>query len=425
MTYTASQPANILIVDDNINDLNLLTNLLINRPYKLRRAILPSLALDAIQAAVPDLVLLDVTMPEMSGYEVCQRLKADDKTRHIPIIFISASDTGIDKEKAFRCGGSDYISKPYQVEEVLARIENQLKLQQSYHTLQQQNKELENTLSALRQTQHTLLDSERQATLGRIVNRITSDIAQPIGLIHANMTHIMRQCQDIQDVIELYEANKLATLKITDLFFLKADIKAVGKLSESVHSLSAQVENSVSLLQTLFKVDGPTIQEIDLNSVLDTILLALERLWHVTDDFTARIIKKYDSLDLIEGNLNSLIQAIFLILNLVTEILALSLKNSSDNTDNYSIKIETLQLNQSTVQLTIYHNGLDLSERLNCHLQDPLKINNSEPYNQLCQGFYIIHQVILNKWQGMLYCEASEGDGMVFVFELPTYPTPV
>jgi two-component system, sensor histidine kinase and response regulator len=116
----------ILIVDDMPDNLRLLSAMLDKEGYEVRSVTNGSTALMGVQAAPPDLILLDINMPGMSGYEVCQKLKANAQTEAIPIIFISALNEVMDKVQAFSVGGVDYITKPFQVEEVLARVENQL-----------------------------------------------------------------------------------------------------------------------------------------------------------------------------------------------------------------------------------------------------------------------------------------------------------
>jgi PleD family two-component response regulator len=128
MTLAAN--ADILIVDDTPANLNVLSAILGKRGYRIRPAINGALALKAAQKAAPDLILLDVQMPGLDGYEVCRQLKGDAQTRAIPVIFISALDDVLDKVEAFQVGGVDYITKPFQIEEVLARVENQLALHQ-------------------------------------------------------------------------------------------------------------------------------------------------------------------------------------------------------------------------------------------------------------------------------------------------------
>ena len=129
MTATQEQQApNILIVDDTPANLLLLVRMLTQRGYKPRTVLSGKLALEAARAEPPDLILLDIAMPEMNGYEVCEQLKADEALKEIPVIFISALHETLDKVKAFRVGGVDYVTKPFQFEEVFARVQTHLQL---------------------------------------------------------------------------------------------------------------------------------------------------------------------------------------------------------------------------------------------------------------------------------------------------------
>lgn len=157
MVNPPNAKGNILIVDDTPDNLRLLSSTLRDRGYKVRSVINGAMALMGAQAAPPDLIMLDIKMPDMDGYEVCQRLKADEGTCEIPVIFISALDEVLDKVKAFTSGGVDYIQKPFHVEEVLARIENQLTIRRLQTQLQTQNHQLQQTQAELMQ----VLEQER------------------------------------------------------------------------------------------------------------------------------------------------------------------------------------------------------------------------------------------------------------------------
>jgi diguanylate cyclase (GGDEF)-like protein len=140
-----SEPAkgNILIIDDTPNNVRLLSTLLTNHGYDVRGVINGEIGLRAARSAVPDLILLDISMPQMNGYEVCQALKSDALTQDVPVIFISAFNEVTDKVKAFEVGGVDYITKPFQWAEVLARVENQLKICLLQKQLQMRNQQLQ------------------------------------------------------------------------------------------------------------------------------------------------------------------------------------------------------------------------------------------------------------------------------------------
>jgi diguanylate cyclase (GGDEF)-like protein len=135
--------ADILIVDDTPNNLRFLSTTLTEQGYKVRSVTDGFMALTVAQGALPDLILLDIKMPGLDGYEVCQRLKANELTCEIPVIFLSALDEVLDKVKAFQVGGIDYITKPFQLEEVLARIQTHLSLQAAQEEIRQLNAKLE------------------------------------------------------------------------------------------------------------------------------------------------------------------------------------------------------------------------------------------------------------------------------------------
>ncbi|GAB1543519.1 response regulator [Scytonema sp. NUACC21] len=135
--------ANILVVDDTPDNLRLLSAMLNQLGYEVRRVINGQTALKTAQAAPPDLILLDIMMPDMNGYEVCQHLKASPLTCDIPVIFISALDEVLDKVKAFAVGGVDYITKPFSEEEVFARVENSLTIRRLQQKLTEQNTRLQ------------------------------------------------------------------------------------------------------------------------------------------------------------------------------------------------------------------------------------------------------------------------------------------
>jgi len=134
--------ASILIVDDTPANLQVLAGMLKDRGYKVRPVPGGKLALAAARRDPPDLILLDINMPEMNGYEVCEHIKADEKLKGIPIIFISALTEQLDKVKAFATGGVDYITKPFQMEELHARVETHLKIHRLQTELEQLNSQL-------------------------------------------------------------------------------------------------------------------------------------------------------------------------------------------------------------------------------------------------------------------------------------------
>jgi signal transduction histidine kinase len=174
----------ILIVDDTLDNLRLLSAMLSEQGYEVRSVTNGSTALIGIRTRPPDLVLLDIAMPGMTGYEVCERLKSDSQTQEIPVIFISALNEVFDKVKAFSIGGADFITKPFQAEEVLVRIEHQLELRHLQLQLQAQNQRLQQAETELRRSlaqEQALNQRIEEMTAVEERNRIARDIHDSLG----------------------------------------------------------------------------------------------------------------------------------------------------------------------------------------------------------------------------------------------------
>jgi signal transduction histidine kinase len=210
---------NILVVDDTPANLRLLVSILRVKGYKVRPALNGSFALSAVQLLPPDLILLDIMMSEMDGYAVCEHLKADERTRDIPIIFISAINEAIDKVKAFTVGGVDYITKPFQIEEVLARVEMHLSMARLQKDMKSKNEELSRALQQLQATQNQLIQSEKMALLGQLIAGIGHEINTPLGAIRSSIDSIGEFIeQDLEELPRFFQ--KLSPERQDDFFAL-------------------------------------------------------------------------------------------------------------------------------------------------------------------------------------------------------------
>lgn len=172
-----SRPS-VLVVDDTPANLQVLGGMLKEQGYRVRPVPSGKLALQAAQNDPPDLILLDINMPEMNGYEVCERLKADEKLKPVPVIFISALNETADKLKAFRAGGVDYVTKPFQLEEVEARVGAHLTLRRLQVELERQNHQLHESYVKLRE-----LESLRDSLTHMIIHDLRTPLTTVKGFI--------------------------------------------------------------------------------------------------------------------------------------------------------------------------------------------------------------------------------------------------
>lgn len=179
ITAALSSPADadILLVDDIPDNLRVLSTILEAEGYRCRKAISGTLALKAIALAPPDLILLDITMPVMDGFEVCRQLKTDAATQGIPVIFLTARDAEVEKERAFNLGAADYIVKPFMAYEVLLRVKHQLVLRRQQQQLEAQNQQLQAEIKVRQQTEIELR-RQRQRSEELLTNVLPFQIAQ-------------------------------------------------------------------------------------------------------------------------------------------------------------------------------------------------------------------------------------------------------
>ena len=247
--------SDILIVDDTPANLRLLSQMLTERGYKVRAVLSGPQALMAAQAAPPDLILLDIRMPEMDGYEVCQRLKTGEQTRDIPVLFISALSETEDKIKAFTVGGVDYITKPFQVKEVLARVETHLALRNLHRQLQAANAELARQIDELR---------ARNEELDAFAHTVAHDLKNPLN-----------QIVGYAEMLEQY----YATLSSVER------MKSVGGIARSGRKMD-------SIIEELLLLAGVRKTEVQL-APLDmgqTVTEAQQRLTYLIKEYQAEIV---------------------------------------------------------------------------------------------------------------------------------------
>lgn len=248
----------IVVVDDNPNNLKVLRDMLQQAGFKVRASLDGATALRSINLVPPDLILLDIRMPGMDGYEVCRELKANPNTADIPVIFISALLENKDKIMAFRVGGMDYITKPFHIEEVLARVQTHIQLYRMQRHLQQMVNEQTQELNA---TYQSLRRSEQQYSniLFQTIETIALTLEKRDPYTAGHQQRVAVLCENIARMLNLDEV-RVVGLK------LGASIHDIGKIYvpyELLNRPGVLTELEMSLIKTHPTVGYDIVKDID------------------------------------------------------------------------------------------------------------------------------------------------------------------
>ncbi|MEG5032453.1 response regulator [Microcoleus sp. AT3-D2] len=437
-----SHLTNLLVVDDTPDNLRLLSTMLSDKGYKVRGVINGEMALKAARSTPPDLILLDITMPQMNGYEVCQHLKADGRTSGIPVIFLSALDQVLDKVKAFAIGGVDYITKPFHLEEVLARVENQLTIQRLQKKLHEQNarlqeseakerkksQQLEQALQQLQNAQSQLIQSEKMSSLGNLVAGVAHEINNPISFIKGNLSPVTEYTQDLLKLVQLYAEdfpNPTAAiqeqLEAMDLTFLRNDLP---KLIASMSIGADRIEEIVHSLRNFSRLDEAELKAVDIHEGLESTLMILQhRLKDEADQTIIKVVKEYEVLPKIECYAGQINQVFMNVLTNAIEALQ-SQKSWANDLDDSSpiptITICTKLLSDCQVGIYITDNGSGITEDIQQRIFEPFFTRKKVGQGKGL-GLSISYAIVVDNHGGQLRCFSIPAQGATLEIEIPIH----
>jgi len=422
----------ILVVDDEPANLSLLKEALSPTGLKIRVATNGIKALEISNVSPPQLILLDIAMPGMDGFETCQRLKAEPTTADIPIIFASAFSAIDQKVRGFTVGAVDYITKPFHVEEVLARVKAQLKLQSLTGMLRHQNDKLEieiqartraeadlhNKFQELKNTQTQLVQEKKMSSLGQMVGGIAHEINNPSNFILGNIKHAQNYFDDLIDLLQICEKHDFqkhpdidAKIDDIDLDFLKTDL---AKVLESMQKGGQRIKDIVLCLKNFSRLDEDGHKTVDLQEGLDSTLLLLQHHLQGSDNNKAITIQtEYGEVPSVHCNPKQINQVFLEIFTNAIDALALS-----HSGEHPLISISLSTVDDRSVRVTVTNNGPVISSDAIEHVFDPF-FTTKPVGSGKGLGLAIAYQIVTEQHGGRLYCNEHLEQGAQFIIELP------
>lgn len=435
MNLTTEQMQTVLIVDDNPANLSVLSDALDLAGLEVWVAKSGKVALERAKYALPNLILLDVMMPEMDGFETCLQLKANPATQDIPVIFMTALSDTANKVKGFQAGAVDYITKPFQQEEVLSRVKLHLKLHDLAEKLDNKNILLEQKVAEvslayddLKQMQIKLIQSEKLSSLGQIVTGIAHEINNPVNFIYGNLIHASQYNQEVLKLIRLYQEEYpnptpsiQAELENIDLDFIHDDLlKLLNSMDVGVQRIR-EILKSMRIFSRVYEAD---MKAVNIHEAINSTLTLLNyRLKAKLEHPGIEVVKEYCQLPPVEcypGQLNQVFMNI--------------ISNAIDALDEYNqqrsfadiqkqpsrIQIRTKMIEDQWVAIHIVDNGSGISEEVKEKLFDPF-FTTKAIGKGAGLGLSISHQIVVEKHGGSLYYQSTPEKETEFVIKIPIH----
>lgn len=390
----------ILIVDDTEANALALAETLTTQDFHVELALDGNSALTLAQQISPDLILLDVKMPVMDGFQVCRYLKEQNHTKDIPVIFISAIHDTFDKVYAFEVGAVDYVTKPFQIEELLVRIDTHLNLRRLHERLLAKNQILTEALYQLQETQKQLIESEKLATLGNLVAGISHEINTPIGIGVTAASTLEDETAALQ---QIYQSGSFTRAT------LEAYLQTAGRTSRLILS---NLQRASDLVQSLKQISADQLylerRQFTLYRYLHEILYSLEPTLKHTNHTVMIDGNEQASLESYPGALSQV----------VTNLVMNSIKHAYP-TGEAGILRFSWHTEESRLIFLYSDDGCGIPAQDLHHVFEPF-FTTARNNGGTGLGLHIVYNLVTQKLGGAIRCESEPNAGTRFVLELPS-----
>lgn len=379
----------ILLVEDNPNMLSYIASQL-KDDYQLLFAKEGREGVDRAKSDIPDLIISDVMMPYKDGYQLCREIKEEPRTCHIPIILLTAKTGLSTKIEGLEQGADDYLTKPFNSQELRARVRSLLNLRKLEREIQLRSHQLEETLRELKETQSQLVQSERMAALGLLVAGVAHEINNPVSFAKGSLAIIRRSLEEIKN------ASRLTPAEVTELF---EDIETSANV---VKNGLDRTENIIKSLKSFVRKDEEVFKTFDLHEGFEsTLQLLRHELAH-----RITIHRDYGKIPLIEGIPGQINQVFLNILQNAVQSIA----------DQGEIFIKTEQIGEQ-IQISIRDTGCGISEESLPHIFDPF-FTTKEAGKGTGLGMTITYRIVEGH-HGRIEVKSKVGSGTEVIVLLP------
>ena len=408
----------VLIVDDTLTNLEVLSHSLQSAGFSVSVASDGVSALTQAEYAEPDVILLDIIMPGMNGFEVCQKLKANPKTQDIPVLFMTGLTDIADKIKGFELGGVDYVTKPINKEEVIARIKTHLTLKHMRSHLQVQNKQLSQEIEIRQQTEAKLEQAQQllrsaNAELEQRVAERTAELVQAKKQLETANADLLNSNQELEKFAYVVSHDLQAPLRSLSMFTQLFSQEYQEHLDNQADEYISYISDSAARMQTLIKdllaysragKNEQTWILVNLEDILNQIMVNLQS--HIAENNAKIIVKNLPTLVANPIEIKQLLQ------NLITN----GIKFCSEA--NPIIEIDT-QSQKYQWLISVKDNGIGIEPQYTHQIfQIFQRLHSQDKYPGSGIGLAIC-QKIVEHYGGNIWVESSREEGSTFYFTLP------
>ncbi len=425
------QQHSILVVDDHPTNLGVAMNSLENQGFNVLIARDGESGIKRAKYAHPDLILLDILMPGIDGFETCRQLKIDPETKSIPIIFMTALSNTEDKVKGFEVGAVDYVTKPIQIEEVIARVNLHLNLhllnQKLEQRVQERTAKLNHALQELQQSQLKLVQSEKMSALGQLMAGINHEINNPVGFVSGNLNHVEEYLHNLIEHLQLYQKTfpepREEIEQHAEEIELDYLLEDLPEILSSMKTGMNRIRDISTSMRIFSRADQDQQVSFDLHEGIDSTLLILKHRLKAKDNRPEiKIIKKYANIPQVIGFPGQLNQVC---MNIIANAID-AFDEMSESMTLEQMKVRSCQIHIYTeinpdkkqVIIKIRDNGLGMSEDVKNKIFNHLFTTKSVGKGTGL-GLSISRQIIEDKHGGEIECESFFGKGTEFTIGIP------